>query len=311
MSLIIGIVGNNAQAEEHADALAGLPADRVAAIRCRPEDLDQLLQRTDVQAVDLCVGLPAQTELGIRVAKAGKHVIAALPIASSLTDLHALTSSCHDVGVRLIVTGTAEYSGLMHALDNALASGQIGVPVALRLVWIEPANLENVGTFDQELFCLSARALYIAQHIFGSTAERVYAQRMHGAEAGKNSARYTQLMLTFAENATAVLELRCGADNHNYHMLMLLGTQGAAYYSQPEEGVVLTGSHSHMIDAPNTPASVREWQAILKSIQSGERAASNSHALVECLAATMAARLSYERNEAVRPAELVQQGILS
>jgi predicted dehydrogenase len=311
MRLIIGIVGEKARADEHARALAQLPGDRVAAIRCHPEDLDQLLQRAEVQAVDLCVGIPAQTELGIRVAQAGKHVIAALPVASSLADLHALTSTCQEVGVRLFVTGTAEYSGLMHALDNALASGQIGAPVALRLVWLEPANQKSAGKFDEELVCLSARALYIAQHIFGSTAERVYAQRINGAHRGEDLVQYTHIMLTFAENATAVLELRCGADNHNYRMLMLLGTQGAAYYSQPEEGVVLSGSHSHVVDAPNTLEYVEEWQAIIESIQSGEKATSDAHALVACLAATTAARLSYDRNEAVRPAELVQQGILS
>ena len=66
-------------------------------------ELDELLARADVQAVDIAVSVEAHRELALRAAVAGKHVLCQKPLAPSIDDATAIVAGCRKAGVRLMV----------------------------------------------------------------------------------------------------------------------------------------------------------------------------------------------------------------
>jgi Oxidoreductase family, NAD-binding Rossmann fold len=99
-----GIVGSGVIASIHAEAIASLPAARLAAVTdvvpesatslagtfgCAAEpDLDALLARDDVDVVSVCVPSGLHADVGVRAAQAGKHLVVEKPIDVSLDAPH-------------------------------------------------------------------------------------------------------------------------------------------------------------------------------------------------------------------------------
>ena len=124
-----GIVGTGVIAAIHADAIAllaktglsktGLPDARLVAVTdvaadaaaafaaahgCPAEpDLDALLARRDVEVVCVCVPSGLHAEVGVRAAKAGKHLVVEKPIDVSLEAADRLIGAARAAGVALTV----------------------------------------------------------------------------------------------------------------------------------------------------------------------------------------------------------------
>jgi UDP-N-acetyl-2-amino-2-deoxyglucuronate dehydrogenase len=114
-----GIVGTGVIAAIHADAIAMVPGARLAAVTdvaanagaafaaargCLAEpDLAALLARPDVDVVSVCVPSGLHAEIGIRAAKAGKHLVVEKPIDVSLDAADRLIEAARAAGVALTV----------------------------------------------------------------------------------------------------------------------------------------------------------------------------------------------------------------
>jgi UDP-N-acetyl-2-amino-2-deoxyglucuronate dehydrogenase len=83
---------------------AGASAAFAAARGCTAEpDLDTLLARPDIDAVCVCVPSGLHAEVGIRAARAGKHLVVEKPIDVTLTAADRLIEAAHLAGVALTV----------------------------------------------------------------------------------------------------------------------------------------------------------------------------------------------------------------
>jgi UDP-N-acetyl-2-amino-2-deoxyglucuronate dehydrogenase len=114
-----GIVGTGVIAALHAAAIGTLPDARLAAITdvvpgaagafaaargCAAEpDLDALLARRDVDVVCVCVPSGLHAEIGIRAARAGKHLVVEKPVDVTLAAADRLIEAAHAAGVALTV----------------------------------------------------------------------------------------------------------------------------------------------------------------------------------------------------------------
>jgi predicted dehydrogenase len=308
--LTIGIV-EDARVERHAKESTELAKIGVSIIYCTPTELQVLTQRGDVQAVYLQTGIQSVPELGIMAARAGKHVIAPWPVARTLDELRALRVECQTARVQLVPDHSGEHSGLVRVVKDALALGELGIPAALRLVSIEPERDRPASALDDELFVRTARALYLAQQVFGNTPEQVYGQRARASDPAAMPRPYAHLMLRYAGNKTGVLELGFSSGKDSYRMLMLVGTRGAAYLNPPEVGVLLMGRCSRFVSSPSRHDRLQEWQAILQRIQKDEGQDKAFNELEDCLAAALAAAKSIERGEPISPDMLLRQGELA
>ncbi len=116
-----GIVGTGVIAALHAAAIDRLPGARLVAVTdvasgaaaafaagrgCEAEPtLDTLLARADVDVVCVCVPSGLHAEVGVRAARAGKHLVAEKPIDVTLAAADRLIEAA-DASARPAPSGT-------------------------------------------------------------------------------------------------------------------------------------------------------------------------------------------------------------
>src|SRR5690606_29571655 len=66
-------------------------------------DYHEMLERSDLDVVNICTPSGMHAEMGIAAAKAGKHVIVEKPMALSLKDADELIKACDENVVKLAV----------------------------------------------------------------------------------------------------------------------------------------------------------------------------------------------------------------
>lgn len=136
------IVGTGAIAPVHAQAIVNLPAaalvaiygnndatgqDLAARFHCDwHKDYQELLKRTDIDAVSICTPSGLHADLGMQAALAGKHVVIEKPIDISLEKADALIRTCQQQGVKLAVIFQRRYSDGVMALRKLLDEGKLG-----------------------------------------------------------------------------------------------------------------------------------------------------------------------------------------
>lgn len=137
-----GIIGCGRIAPRHAESIAQLPDARLVAVadviqgravRLAAEygcdgyvDYRHLLDRKDIDVVNVCVPSGLHARVGIEAAEAEKHVIVEKPIALSLLDAEALIVACESAKVRLCVVLQNRYNPPMVDLRRLVESGRLG-----------------------------------------------------------------------------------------------------------------------------------------------------------------------------------------
>jgi UDP-N-acetyl-2-amino-2-deoxyglucuronate dehydrogenase len=137
-----GIVGTGVIAATHAAAIATLPGARVVAVPdvaaeaasafaaargCAAEPgLDALLARPDVDVVCVCVPSGQHAEVGVRAARAGKHLVVEKPIDVTLAAADRLIEAARAAGVRLTVISQHRFDPGLIELKGLLGDGTLG-----------------------------------------------------------------------------------------------------------------------------------------------------------------------------------------
>jgi UDP-N-acetyl-2-amino-2-deoxyglucuronate dehydrogenase len=137
-----GIVGTGVIAAMHAAAIVTLPRARLVAVTdvaggaaaafaaardCAAEPgLDQLLARPDVDVVCVCVPSGLHAEVGVRAARAGKHLVVEKPIDVTLAAADRLIEAARAAGVALTVISQHRFDPGLIELKRLLADGALG-----------------------------------------------------------------------------------------------------------------------------------------------------------------------------------------
>ncbi len=140
----IGVVGCGAIFPTHADAILRIPCAELAAVydvvpeRTRAaserygchgaQSLEELLAMVD--AVDVCVPSGLHAEVGLRAARAGRHVLAEKPIDTTMAKAKALVEGCEQAGVRLGVISQHRFANDIRAARSAVQGGVLGPMVS-------------------------------------------------------------------------------------------------------------------------------------------------------------------------------------
>jgi len=137
-----GIVGCGVIGPTHAEAIKNIEIAELKAVcdiipeRARDlgekygvdwyTDYDQMLARNDIDVINICVPSGLHAELGIKAAKAGKHVLVEKPIDITLEKADALIEACQKAGVKLSVISQHRFDPGIRELKSAIDSGKIG-----------------------------------------------------------------------------------------------------------------------------------------------------------------------------------------
>jgi predicted dehydrogenase len=137
-----GIIGAGIIAAVHADAIALLPDARLVAVTdvaaaaagefaaargCAAEPTpDDLLARRDVDVVCVCVPSGLHAEVGIRAAKAGKHLVVEKPVDVTLEAADRLIAAARQAGVALTVMSQHRFDPGVAELKRLIDDGVLG-----------------------------------------------------------------------------------------------------------------------------------------------------------------------------------------
>ncbi|MHB8295977.1 MAG: Gfo/Idh/MocA family protein [Acidimicrobiales bacterium] len=137
-----GIVGCGVVAPTHVVAVAAQPDARLVAVTDNvPEraqafaeehrvewhaDLDELLARSDIDVVSVCVPSGMHAEIGARAAEAGKHVVVEKPIEITLGAADRLIDAARRAGVQLTVISQHRFDAGTKQLRALIDSGRLG-----------------------------------------------------------------------------------------------------------------------------------------------------------------------------------------
>jgi UDP-N-acetyl-2-amino-2-deoxyglucuronate dehydrogenase len=140
-----GIIGAGTIGAVHADAIAMLPDARLTAVTdvaagsaqtfaaargCAAEPtLDALLARPDVDVVCVCVPSGLHAEVGIRAAKAGKHLVVEKPLDVTLEAADRLLAAVREARVGLTVVSQHRFDPGVAELKRLIDDGALGRPL--------------------------------------------------------------------------------------------------------------------------------------------------------------------------------------
>jgi UDP-N-acetyl-2-amino-2-deoxyglucuronate dehydrogenase len=137
-----GIVGCGVIASAHANAVTGLPnAHLVSVTDIVPEkakafaedhavawdaDLDALLARPDIDVVSVCVPSGLHADIGVRAARAGKHLVVEKPIDVTVAAADRLLDAAASAGVLLTVISQHRFDPGLRRLRELVDQGRLG-----------------------------------------------------------------------------------------------------------------------------------------------------------------------------------------
>ena len=89
-------------------------------------DYNQLLERDDIDIVNICTTDKLHLEPVTAAARAGKHVLVEKPLASSVEDCDTMIQAASSAGVKLMVGQILRFDPRYHETYRAIEQGQIG-----------------------------------------------------------------------------------------------------------------------------------------------------------------------------------------
>ncbi|MDQ3703478.1 MAG: Gfo/Idh/MocA family oxidoreductase [Chloroflexota bacterium] len=88
--------------------------------------VDELLQDSDVQVVNVAVPTGRHADVGIKVAQSGRHVICEKPLDVDLERADSLIAACHDHGVKLASIFQRRLHPLSRRIKETIDGGRLG-----------------------------------------------------------------------------------------------------------------------------------------------------------------------------------------
>jgi len=97
-------------------------------------DYRRLLDRKDVDAVDICIPTFLHAEAAVAAAQAGKHVLCEKPMAMKVGDAGRMIDAAESAGVRFMMAFPYRFSSQWNMRRRLIVDNEIGRPVSWRLV---------------------------------------------------------------------------------------------------------------------------------------------------------------------------------
>ena len=90
------------------------------------EDYNEMLQRNDIEAVDLMVPIPDNFDIAKAVVKSGKNLIAEKPLAATLEGAKKLLNLHQEYDVKIMVAENYRYNEEINKIRDLVNQGKIG-----------------------------------------------------------------------------------------------------------------------------------------------------------------------------------------
>jgi UDP-N-acetyl-2-amino-2-deoxyglucuronate dehydrogenase len=225
------VVGCGRIAPRHLQSLRDLPCARTVAVadviesraaRLAKEydatpytDYRRMLERDDIDVVNICTPSGLHAQMGIDALQAGKHVIVEKPMALSLADADRLIDTAAATGRKLCVVLQNRYNPPMQDLRRVVDEGRLGRVLLgnATVRWYRPQEyyedgwhgtwaLDGGALMNQSIHHIDALQWLMgpAQSVFAYTG--TLAHQMEAEDAGVATIRFAEGRLGVVEGST-------------------------------------------------------------------------------------------------------------
>ena len=139
------------------------------------EDLSDLLEDPELDAIVLATPVPTHAELAVRVAEAGKHCFVEKPLATNAADAERAIAAAEKAQKILMVGHLLEYHPAVDRLKELIDEGELG---PLYYLYGNRLNLGKLRADENALWSLGAHDVSVVLRLIGEEPEECLA---HGA----------------------------------------------------------------------------------------------------------------------------------
>lgn len=227
-TLGVGLIGTGLWGSMHARVYGGMPGVELRGVA----DLDvakaqrvaepygakayashkELLADDSIQAVSVVTPDFAHEEILIDAARAGKHILAEKPLATSVDACERILAAVEAAGVHLMVDFHARWSPPLYKAWQAIRDGEIGQPqhVYYRLndrIFVPTEMLSWAGR-STVLWFVGSHAIDTVRWLVGDEITRVYSVSRRNVLTGRgvDTPDFYLTTLEFKNGAAAVIE---------------------------------------------------------------------------------------------------------
>ncbi len=188
------------------------------------DELEQLLQDDELDAVVLATPVPTHAELTVRVAEAGKHCFVEKPLATNAADGEAAVAAAANAGTLLMVGHLLEYHPAVERLKALVDEGELG---QLFYLYGNRVNLGQLRADENALWSLGAHDVSVALRLIGEEPVECLA---HGASYVREGVEDVVFCyLRFPSGIVAHLHLSW-LDPHKERRLTVVGARRMATF---------------------------------------------------------------------------------
>ena len=265
----VGLIGcGNIGAGGHLPAYARIPETKLVAVCDIIEehaqvaaersgatayaDYRQLLEREDIEMVDLCVPTYLHAPLAVEAMQAGKHVLCEKPMAHTLSAADTMIKAAVQNSARLMIGQVRRFDQRYTSIKEQLEAGKVGQPVFVRraerqfLPFPPEAWQWDPRRGGGVILDIGVHATDLFRWLFGQEAVEVYAVARSVREAARTAGSFDHAFITckfdgggigLAESSWAYPQ---GFGGALYAQLDVVGTDGKIQYSDKDTNPMLT-----------------------------------------------------------------------
>ncbi len=294
----IAILGDGERAARHRAALDLLRDVEVVDIpdpASSDADIRTLLERPDLDLIDLAIPPGDAATTAIAAAPAGKRVIAEYTPRRSTDEADRVRRAVRDGGGSLSLLTPERYQPLPQELKSTLAAGKLGTLRYVHSAWIwhgqtnGPATQSGSGSTNGEVeeFVIDhvTPPLDMVAWLFDDVpVATLFARTCSLADDGFSC--YVSVILSLADASQAVVEV--GVNNRfpagaGLRRLALTGLRGSAYFNERDHDLLISKSGSRPLTDESIPGLARAFSSLLDDGLAGPADAGLAFAAVESL----------------------------
>jgi UDP-N-acetylglucosamine 3-dehydrogenase len=265
----VGLVGcGNIGAGGHLPAYGRIPEAELVAVCDAVEELahaaaersgataytvhQRLLEREDIEVVDLCVPTCLHGRLAVEAMQAGKHVLCEKPMAHSLEAANAMIEVAAQNGLKLMIGQVRRFDHRYTSIKEQLDAGRVGRPV---FIWRAERQFlpfpPRAWQWDPKrgggvILDIGVHVTDLFRWYLGQEAVEVYAVARSVRQAARAAGSFDHAFITckfsggevgFAETSWAYPQ---GFGGALYAQLDVVGTQGKIQYADKDTNPMLT-----------------------------------------------------------------------
>lgn len=292
----VGIVGLGRVSRGHGSALKGakgaklvvacdIDEARVARYTddhdCEGEtDLDVMLQRDDLQIVDVLLPHVLHEEAAIKALRAGKHVMVEKPMAMDTHACDRMIAAAKEAGRQLFIAHTERFISATRKAKEVLDSGEVGTPVMATDVWYQPFRRETRQPWMLDRArgggFLQMAGSHMVDRLVYLVGSPVKSTRASVRTAYHGDVKCDDAVLAFLELENGV---PCSLGTTSYrddansgveaHATEILCTDGMVKVDKRSRVFVSRGGKYEEVEAGKDQAVRLEWDAFTDSIERG------------------------------------------